>query len=92
LPELQTIANDLEDRGLVFMTVMFDGNRHAARAVAARSRLTGPIVLGDDGLRTDMRVGAYPWTLIIDRDGKPVYAIRGGRSGREFKKAFERFL
>ena len=92
MPELQTIANDLEDRGLVLVTVMLDGNARSARAIAARSRLTGPIVLGDDALRMDMHVSAYPWTLILDRDGKAVHAIRGGRSGKEFRKAFERFL
>ena len=82
----------MADRGLVLVTVMFDGSKPAARAVAARSRLSGPIVIGDDPLRFDMMVSAYPWTLIIGRDGKPLHAIRGGRSGGEFKKAFERFL
>jgi hypothetical protein len=92
LPELQRIAQSLRARGFELVTVMLDGSPRAGRAVADRIHLYAPIVVGTDDLRLEMRVSAYPWTLILDRTGRPAHAIRGARSGSAFRKEFERHL
>jgi hypothetical protein len=92
LPEIQRLAQTLRPRGLELITVMLDGNQRAGRAVADRIHLYAPILVGDDELRLKMSVNAYPWTLILDRTGKPVHAIRGARSAAEFRKQFEQRL
>ena len=92
MPELQRIAQSLRPRGLELVTVMLDGSPRQARIHADRLHLYAPIVLGDDPLRLEMGVAAYPWTLVLDRTGKPVHAIRGARKASTFQETFERFL
>lgn len=92
MPELQHLAQTLRPRGLELVTVMLDGSPRAGRVVADRIHLFAPIVVGDEKMRLEMAVSAYPWTLILDRTGKPAHAIRGDRSAKQFREELERRL
>jgi thiol-disulfide isomerase/thioredoxin len=91
-PGLQAAADALADRGLALVTVMSDGTPDEARAFVHRAGLTAPVVVGDLDLLKDLNVLVYPWTLIVDRDGRAVYALRGGQQQATFTKAFEKYL
>ena len=87
MPGLQRIADDLAPRGFRLVTVLLDGRPAMARAVVARQGLRAPVVLGDGLLRHRLAVEAFPWLLILDRTGKPVYALRGAHSDDELRAA-----
>ena len=92
MPELNAVAAELAPRGLDLVTVMVDGTPGQAARVVDKTHLAAPVVLGDDELRVRFNVQAYPWTIILGRDGRALKALRGGRSGAEFKREFERYL
>ena len=92
MPELQRLADELRDEGLELITVMLDGAPSAGRRLAGKLAIHAPVLVGTDELRHRMGVNAYPWTLILDRTGKPVHAVRGARSAGEFKDLFEKYL
>jgi hypothetical protein len=92
LPELQRIATELRPRGVELVTVMLDGSPRAALGIARRTGLHAPVLIGTDELRTRMNVTAYPWTIVVDRDGRAVHALRGARSAGQFKELFEKYL
>jgi thiol-disulfide isomerase/thioredoxin len=91
-PGLQAAANALSGRGLSLVTVMSDGTPAEALAFARRAGLTAPVVVGDLDLLKQLNVIVYPWTLIIDRDGRAVRALRGGRAQEQFAREFEKYL
>ncbi|HKA90761.1 MAG TPA: TlpA disulfide reductase family protein [Haliangiales bacterium] len=91
-PGLQAAANALAGRGLSLVTVMSDGTPAEALAFARRAGLTAPVVVGDLDLLKQLNVLVYPWTLIVDRDGRAVRAIRGGRAQDQLTREFEKYL
>jgi len=91
-PGLQRAANAFADRGLALVTLMVDGTPAAAQRFVASAGLTAPVVLGDLEVLTGLNVLAYPWTIIIDREGRAVRVLRGGREQRQFVKEFEKVL
>ena len=91
-PGLQRAADALADRGLALVTLMVDGTPAAAQRFVASAGLTAPVVLGDLDILSGLNVLAYPWTIIIDREGKAVRVLRGGREQRQFAKEFEKVL
>lgn len=92
MPGLQQAADALAQSGLSLVTVMVDGTPEHARRVASRVGLRAPVVLGNDDLRASFRVSAYPWTILLDRGGRPVHAIRGARERDELERIFSRHL
>jgi hypothetical protein len=92
LPVLQELATAMRARGLELVTVMLDGHPLRARRVAEHTGLLAPVVLGDHELLRKFRVEAYPWTVVIGRDGRAKRAIRGGRERGEFQRVFEKYL
>jgi cytochrome c biogenesis protein CcmG, thiol:disulfide interchange protein DsbE len=91
-PGLQRAADAFADRGLALVTLMVDGTPAAAQRFVASAGLTAPVVLGDPDVIYGLSVLAYPWTIIIDREGKAVRVLRGGREQRQFAKEFEKVL
>lgn len=91
-PGLQRAADALADRGLALVTLMVDGTPAAAQRFVVSAGLTAPVVLGDLDILAGLNVLAYPWTIIIDREGKAVRVLRGGREQRHFAKEFEKVL
>lgn len=89
---LQRLADGRADRGLALVTVMGDGSPRAAKRVAAGVGLTAPIVMGDNELFRVYRVRSYPYTVIFDRAGGALAALRGYQSERELAGALERAL
>lgn len=71
---------------------MLDGAPSAGRRIVGKIGLHVPVLVGDDALRMRMGVDAYPWTLVLDRTGTAVFAVRGARSKGELKKLFEKYL
>jgi thiol-disulfide isomerase/thioredoxin len=91
-PGLQRLADELAPRGLALVTVMMEGTRAEAEAFVKRAGLTAPVVLGDAELAGHLRLLAYPWTVVIGRDGKPATVVRGSREPGEFRAIFDRAL
>jgi hypothetical protein len=91
LPGLQAVADELAPRGVQMITVMMEGSPAAGKRFVEREGLHVPVVVGEWGLLKAFHVDAYPWTLIFDGAGKPVYAIRGGRDRDDFKRILSRF-
>ena len=91
-PGLQRAANAFADRGLALVTLMVDGTPAAARRFVASAGLTAPVVLGDPDVLAGLSVLAYPWTIIVDREGKAVRVLRGGREQQQFVREFEKVL
>jgi len=71
---------------------MIDGSPSGARRFVAATGLHAPVVLGSDELRARFRVVAYPWTIVIGRNGQAVAAVRGARSEDKFRTLFEKYL
>lgn len=92
MPELQALADELGPRGLELVTVLCDGRPERAALVAERVGLRAPIVIGDRGLMRRFNVEVYPWTVVIDRDGKAAAALRGAHDKAKLKREFERHL
>ncbi len=88
-PGLQRVADEL---GIALVTVAFEGTRDAAQGFVARAGLRAPVVLGDDAIAAHLQVAAYPWTVVLDRSGRPVAAIRGGRDADQFRRLFREYL
>jgi hypothetical protein len=91
LPGLQAVADELAPRGVDMITVMMEGSAKAGRSFVQREGLHVPVVVGEWGLLKAFHVDAYPWTLIFDGGGKPLFAIRGGRDRDEFKKIISHY-
>jgi len=92
IPTLQALAGELGPRGLTLLTVMVDGTPAAARRFAAKVGVTAPILVGHDALRRRWGIEAYPWTIIVDRRGQAVHAVRGLREEPVFRSLFEKAL
>lgn len=71
---------------------MLEGSNAEAARFVAQTGLRAPVVLGTMELAAAYNMKVYPWTVIIDRDGKARQALRGGRSEAAFRKAFAAFL
>jgi hypothetical protein len=69
-----------------------DGSRDSADRFVKMTGLRAPTVVGTAQLAAAYNMAVYPWTVIIDRTGTAVYAIRGARTESELRQAFERFL
>jgi hypothetical protein len=92
LPELQALADEYRDRGVELVTVVLGGNPIMAKRVAARLGVTAPVLVADRKLQRDFKVNAVPWTVVVNRDGKPVSAVRGARGKEDFKKLLKKVL
>jgi AhpC/TSA family protein len=92
VPGLQRLADELAPRGLELVTVALDGSRESQQRFAARTGLRAPVVLGTAQMARHFQVVAYPWTVIIGRDGRALQAVRGGRDEDELRAAFEKVL
>lgn len=92
MPELQRLADDYRARGVELVTVILNTPPGRAMATARRLGISAPILRGDDALRRDFKVSVYPWTIILDRKGKPVVAFRGGHSRNDFERAVTKYL
>ena len=86
------VADELAPRGLALVTIMMEGTQEAADRFVARTGLRAPVVIGSFELAAAYRMQVYPWTVIIGRDGKPKFSIRGGRKEAAFRSIFESYL
>jgi hypothetical protein len=71
---------------------MMEGSLPAAQRFMRQAGMTAPAVVGTMELAAAYRMQVYPWTVIIDREGKPREALRGGHSVEQFRKAFAKYL
>lgn len=71
---------------------MMEGSLPAAKRFMAQAGMTSPAIVGTMELGAAYNMQVYPWTVIIDRDGKAREALRGGRSEAQFRKVFEKYL
>src|SRR5262249_5657528 len=85
-PGLEQIADELAPQGLALVTVMMEGTADAARSFVDQARLTAPVVLGDGEIMSHYKIVAYPWTVVVGRDGKPLVAVRGSREPGQFRE------
>ena len=91
-PGLQAVADRLQDRGLELVTVMMEGTRPDAERFVSDTGLKAPAVIGTPEIAAGYGMLVYPWTVVLDREGKAVWAIRGMRDEETFRKMFERYL
>jgi thiol-disulfide isomerase/thioredoxin len=92
MPGLQAVVDELRGRGLELVTVMGDGTAGQAKATAAQLGLHAPILVADQAIMARFHVVAYPWTVIFDRQGRPIEVLRGGRERADFRERFEAAL
>ena len=92
MPGLQKVAAELAPEGLVLLTVASEGGPKAARRFAERVGISAPVLLGSEAVRRDFQIAAYPWTVIFDRQGKAVEAIRGYRAEDVLRATFAAHL
>lgn len=71
---------------------MMEGSIPSAKRFVAQAGMTSPALIGTLELAAAYNMQVYPWTVIIDRDGKAREVLRGGRSAAQFKKAFAKYL
>ncbi len=91
-PGLQAVADELRGKGLELVTVMMEGSRPTAERFIHATGLKAPTIIGTPELAMGYGMLVFPWTVILDRSGKPVFAIRGARDEATFRKTFERYL
>jgi thiol-disulfide isomerase/thioredoxin len=89
IPILQKLAAELGPRGVTLVTVMVDGTPARARRFIDRVGVTAPVLLGSDELRDHWNVNAYPFTIVVDRDGKARHAVRGLHDEAYFRDLLE---
>jgi hypothetical protein len=88
-PGLQKVADEL---GVALVTVVLEGTRDGALGFVARTGLRAPVVLGDDAIAGHFHVAAYPWTVLVDKTGTAVAAVRGGRDEDQLRSLFREAL
>jgi hypothetical protein len=71
---------------------MMEGSRPAGERFVAQTGLTAPVILGTPYLAAAYHMQVYPWTVIIDREGKARKALRGGHSAAQLRKVFAELL
>ncbi len=71
---------------------MMEGSRATGEYFRSKTGLRAPVVIGTMELAAAWGMEVYPWTVIVGRDGKPRYAIRGIRNEAQLREAFERYL
>lgn len=81
MPEFKRLQEEFGDRGLQFIGIAID-EADAVREFLQASPVNYPILLGDEKTpdwanRLGNRISALPFSVIIDRDGKPVRAHMG---------------
>jgi hypothetical protein len=86
------VADELAPRGLALVTIMMEGNGASGRRFVDMTGLKAPVVVGTMELAAAWRMQVYPWTVVLGRDGKPLHAIRGGRSEDQLRRTFSEFL
>lgn len=91
-PALQAVADELAAEGVALVTVMLEGSTPDAEAFVRRAGLKAPVVIGNDLIASRFRVAAYPWTVVFDRRGQAVTAVRGGRNESQFRSLFRQAL
>jgi hypothetical protein len=92
LPELVDVAHELAAKGVELVTVVVSGRKTMIAEAAQRAGLDAPILIGSSDLDERWRVNLVPWTVIIDRDGKPVEVLRGGQEAATFRERISRHL
>ncbi len=100
LPDIVKIRTELADKGLVVLGVNVaeqppagtDVTEHVAK-FAASNGLDYPLVIANDDMISSYGgIEAVPTTFIIDRNGKIVQKLVGGRDLATFRSAVQPFL
>jgi len=78
MPYLQDLHQKLADKGLVVLGLNIGEDSEAVTEFAKQSAYTFTLLLGGEpDVDTSYYVGAFPTTLVIDRQGKIVYRDEG---------------
>jgi peroxiredoxin/outer membrane lipoprotein-sorting protein len=90
LPQISALAKEYKDKGLAIFGVNDEG-RGEARKFADDAGLTFP-TLDDSNLKVHRlyRVRAIPTVFVIDRNGKVIVFLRGGKGPAELRAALAR--
>lgn len=88
LPALQSVATELAPQGFALITVGLQGTPDHLMGAVMKTGLRSPVVLGDDALHEAFKVGGYPVTLVVGRDGKARALIRGAHDRAALATAF----
>ena len=88
LPALQSVATELAPEGFALVTVGLQAGPDHLMGAVMKTALRAPVVLGDDALHEAFKVGSYPVTLIVGRDGKARALIRGAHERDALLAAF----
>ena len=92
LPVLHEVVGPYEPRGVELVTIYSDAEPADARRVVRQKRLTAPVLQGDHELLRRWNIDAYPWTVFLDRTGKPRFAIKGEATRQAIEQAIENLL
>ena len=78
------------------MTVVVAGARHHIYGAVNRTGLTAPVLVdvrqkgAPTTLRTRFGIDQVPWTVVLDREGRGVQVIVGGKTRSAFERALDR--
>jgi hypothetical protein len=78
MPEVEQIARDFKDRGLVFYAVNVGEDPDTVKEFLARNKLDIPVVMDFDGRIQNMyQANDLPHTIVIGKDGRLQVDHRG---------------
>lgn len=86
IPELDKIADEMEEKGVKFVGISIDGPRNQSKLLPfVKSLGIGYTILKDinSEVMAEMNVTSVPTLLIIDSEGEVVYTHEGFRPGDE---------
>ena len=96
IPALIQVQNKLGPKGLQIVGIAID-QAERVRPYAGQMRINYPVLIGeldamDLAQQAGNRSGALPFTIILDRTGKPVKTVLGGLNQEKLERLLEPIL
>jgi cytochrome c-type biogenesis protein CcmF len=93
LPDLQTVWQEYQDRGVTLIGVSFQDDNVAARQMAAEFGLTYPMGFDvDDRMSTSYGITGVPETFVIDAEGRVAYVHVGPVTAEQLRSELDALL
>ena len=97
IPEFVALQNDLGDAGLQFIGIALEAEAGPVRDYTDRLKVNYPILIGEDvvmqlGRAYGNKIGALPYTAVIDRNGAVVFTKQGPLTYEEAEHVIRQYL
>jgi hypothetical protein len=92
LPELETLRQEFQPRGVGFIALSIDHDEAGVRSVAARLGIRMQVATMGDEVLGPLGVRSVPSTIFIDREGVIVAAATGAKSLPSLRKKTQELL